>query len=121
MSHFKKWLDGEKDLFNSEIEPKPLDEKNYKRIDKVKLQNSITPKEKQKGWNKYWTPVNSLYAEVLRGKMQWCPNSFWNIWKNRIRVQQIKYDRSYLDRLKYRDWEVTGHESIGCNKYCKSI
>ena len=47
MSHFKKWLDGEKDLFNSEIEPKPLDERKYKKIDKVKLQNSITPKEKQ--------------------------------------------------------------------------
>ena len=47
MSHFKKWLDGDKDLFNSEIEPKPLDERNYKKIDKVKLKNSITPKERQ--------------------------------------------------------------------------
>ena len=48
MSHFKKWLDGDKDLFNVEVEPKPLDERNYKKIDKVELDNAITPKEKRK-------------------------------------------------------------------------
>ena len=48
MSHFKKWLDGDKDLFNVEVEPKPLDERNYKKIDKVELDKSITQKEKRK-------------------------------------------------------------------------
>ena len=50
----------------------------------VLLYACFTPKEKQRGWNKYWTPVNSLHAKVLRGEMQWCPNSFWNTSKYKM-------------------------------------
>ena len=47
MAHFKKWLDGEKDLFNDEIEPHPIDEKQVRHIDKEILSSSISRKEKQ--------------------------------------------------------------------------
>ena len=33
MAQFKKWLDGEKDLFNQEIEPQPIDESKIKSVE----------------------------------------------------------------------------------------
>ena len=47
MAQFKKWLDGEKDLFNQEIEPQPIDESKIKSIDNELLEASVSKKEKQ--------------------------------------------------------------------------
>ena len=47
MAQFKKWLDGEKDLFNQEIEPLPIDESKIKHVDQKLLETSVSAKEKQ--------------------------------------------------------------------------
>lgn len=64
MAQFKKWLDGDKDLFNQEIEPQPIDESKIKSVDKKLLEASISKKEKQLLVHRHISRVNSLHLAV---------------------------------------------------------
>ena len=64
MAQFKKWLDGDKDLFNQEIEPQPIDESKIKSVDKKLLEASVSKKEKQLLVHRHISRVNSLHLAV---------------------------------------------------------
>ena len=45
MSNFKKWINGEHDIFNQEVSPRNIE--NIERIDYEKLEKSVSGKEKR--------------------------------------------------------------------------
>ena len=64
MAQFKKWLDGEKDLFNQEIEPQPIDESKIKHVDQNTLEKSVSAKEKQMLVHRHTTRINVAHVVV---------------------------------------------------------